>query len=750
MKHLTFNWVARAVALGVLLAVASPSVRGRGDPPVTGPRDNATAEVSGARQEVGVIRVNTGGTERLPVLREAQVDKESVGCGEQAGSIASALCGQYGLTHTGDGGRTSVPGVPRPRFLGFADRSHVTSDGMASRLVCGVSIANEERREHGNLMAASRPHLGVPVSLSTSLVESRIAEGRSDAASARLSPSADWVIDGAAPNTHFGIISAAGDVNGDGYDDVIVGAEAYDGDMTDEGAVYLFEGTSSGLRTTPSWVVEGNQAGAKLGLGVSGAGDVNGDGYGDVIIAARAYDDGEEDEGRVYVYHGSKEGLSTTPDWTVEGNQAGAGLGTSVGTAGDVNGDGYSDVIVGARYYDGGQEDEGKAYVYHGSEWGLSTSPDWTAEGDQPNAYFTGKMSGSAGDVNGDGYSDVIIGAPRYDNGQTDEGTVYVYHGSSAGLSTTPDWIVESDQVEARLGADANTAGDVNGDGFSDVIVAAYWYDNGESDEGQAFAYYGSATGLSTAADWTADTDQAGAGVAWANTVEDVNADGYDDVIIGSPWYDSAAGKAWIYYGSASGLNTVPAWTGQSDQAGSHYGWPAAAAGDVNGDGYVDVVVGAHAYPNYERVGRAYAYYSNVTLTPFLDLPFYYDGSVGSFQRALQSIDSAGHVSAWFDHKYPYFDHSVECAENPELGPQHDDRVTDFRGYESVPPSNVCECTQNKCYDGHDGIDFARLPEDPQEMQIRAAANGLVVTVTTDCVQGQYDCGGGFGNHVIL
>jgi hypothetical protein len=114
-------------------------------------------------------------------------------------------------------------------------------------------------------------------------------------------------------------------------------------------------------------------------------------------------------------------GLAPDPAWTAESDQASAFFGTSVGTAGDVNGDGFSDVIVGAYHYDNGQEDEGRAYVYHGSATGLTTNPAWTAESDQADAYF-GSSVGTAGDVNGDGFSDVIVGADYYDNSQVNEG----------------------------------------------------------------------------------------------------------------------------------------------------------------------------------------------------------------------------------------------------------------------------------------------------------------------------------------
>jgi hypothetical protein len=96
----------------------------------------------------------------------------------------------------------------------------------------------------------------------------------------------------------------------------------------------------------------------------------------------------------------------------------------------------------------------------------------------------------TAGDVNGDGFSDVIVGASVYDNGETDEGRAFVYHGSGSGLSFTPNWTAESNQATALFGTSVATAGDVNGDGFSDVIVGAF-FDNGQTDEGRAFVYYG-------------------------------------------------------------------------------------------------------------------------------------------------------------------------------------------------------------------------------------------------------------------
>jgi FG-GAP repeat. len=199
----------------------------------------------------------------------------------------------------------------------------------------------------------------------------------------------------------------------------------------------------------------------------------------------------------VFVYHGSATGLSTTPSWTAESNQVGAQFGNSVASAGDVNGDGFSDVIVGARFFDNGETDEGRAFVYHGSATGLSTSANWTAESNQVNAYF-GVSVASAGDVNGDGFSDVIVGAYGFSNGEAFEGAAFVYHGSATGLSTSANWTVESNQGGAQFGYSVSWAGDVNGDGFSDVIVGAPLFDSPQTNEGRAFVYHGSGTSFVT------------------------------------------------------------------------------------------------------------------------------------------------------------------------------------------------------------------------------------------------------------
>jgi hypothetical protein len=245
---------------------------------------------------------------------------------------------------------------------------------------------------------------------------------------------------------------------------VIIGAFAYDNGQTNEGRAFVFHGSSSGLSSSPDWVTENNLSNSWYGASVASAGDVNGDGFDDVIVGA-PYETSwtwSTEKGRAYIYHGSSSGLSTTQALTITSDQANAWLGYSVSSAGDVNGDGYSDVIIGAFGYDNGESNEGKVYVYFGSASGLSATPEWTKEGDQSGAEF-GFSVAAAGDLNSDGFNDVVIGSPTYDNGQTNEGCSFVYYGSSTGLSEIPDWTGEGEQESAQFGWSVSSAGNVNG-----------------------------------------------------------------------------------------------------------------------------------------------------------------------------------------------------------------------------------------------------------------------------------------------
>jgi len=422
-----------------------------------------------------------------------------------------------------------------------------------------------------------------------------------------------WIAESDQAGAAFGdSVAAAGDVNGDGYDDLIVGAPSFDNGQDLEGRAFAYYGSASGPSATPSWTAESDQALAFFGS-VAGAGDVNGDGYDDVIVGAFVYDNGQTDEGRAFAYYGSAAGLSAIPNWTVEPDRRAAFFGWSVAGVGDVNGDGYGDVIVGAWGYDNGEFDEGRAFAYYGSVAGLSATPNWTAESDQAFAQF-GKSVAGAGDVDGDGYGDVIVGADVYNNGQMRQGKAFAYYGSAEGLSAIANWTAEPNQERTNFARSVAGAGDVNGDGYDDVIVGDDNYDHGQVDEGRMFGYQGSGAGLSPTPNWSAESDQprtefgfsaAGAG--------DMNGDGYDDVIVGAYEYDNGQideGRAFSYCGSLTGLSRRACARSESNQADALFGYSVAGGGDVNGDGYDDLIVGATGYDNgQDAEGRAYAYF---------------------------------------------------------------------------------------------------------------------------------------------
>jgi hypothetical protein len=406
----------------------------------------------------------------------------------------------------------------------------------------------------------------------------------------------------------FGIsVALAGDVNADGYSDILVGAYKYDNGQIDEGAAFLYHGSFFNFNTPE--ILECNQAGAMMGYAVAGAGDINADGTSDVIVGARFYHDGEINEGAVFVYSGATAG-PLNPTQVLQSNQVDARMGHSLSTAGDVNGDGYADIAIGAYLYDHDQTNEGVVFIHHGSQNGIDPVPDVGLESDQIEAQF-GWAVAAAGDVNGDGYGDVIVGSRFYDNGQANEGAAFIFHGSENGIDPLANSQLESNQGEAWMGSAVASAGDVNGDGYSDIVIGGYAYDGGQNDEGTALVYHGMASGVGS--DFTSlGINQAEALVgASVSNAGDINGDGLDDVIVGAPYIDSGEqdeGMAIVYYGSTeNGPGNSKAL--QCNQAGAKFGYSVSAAGDVNGDGYDDVIVGAPSFDKGVIQGAAFIFH---------------------------------------------------------------------------------------------------------------------------------------------
>lgn len=392
-------------------------------------------------------------------------------------------------------------------------------------------------------------------------------------------------------------VAAVGDVDGDGHGDLVVGYPDYDGNYhSDEGRVWLFRGAPGRPETSSTWSIWGGQAGANFGASVAGAGDVNADGYADVVIGAPQYSAGEVGEGRASIFLGSSAGLRSSPAWTADGNEISAQFGQAVAGAGDVNCDGYGDVIVGAPRKDNGSPDEGVAYLYYGSPGGISTTAGWSADANVPLASFGAAVAG-AGDIDGDGCADVLVGAPEE---QAGAGVVRVYMGSVTGLGTSPDRTLIG---SGRFGAAVAGAGDVNQDGLADIMIGAPATSNPEVSEGRAFLFTGSTRGIGASPAWSTEANQAGAQLGYAvASGGDVNGDGYGDVAVGAPFYDNGQvdeGRVLLFRGTRSGLLALPTWTGESHQGGAQFG-AALAAGDVNGDGYSDLLVGAPMYDHLD------------------------------------------------------------------------------------------------------------------------------------------------------
>lgn len=394
-------------------------------------------------------------------------------------------------------------------------------------------------------------------------------------------------------------VSSAGDVNGDGYSDVIVGAPKYDNGQADEGAAFVFPGTAAGISLAAK-VLQSNQVNAQSGTSVSSAGDVNGDGYSDVLVGAPYYDGGQTDEGAVFLYLGSSTGLNTNPAKILEINQTEANFGISVAMAGDVNGDRHSDILIGAHRYDNGQLNEGAAFLYYGNAVSVGAGA-VTLEANQAGAMM-GYSVASAGDVTGDGYTDVMVGARLYSNGQTYEGAVFIYKGSASGLIKDNPQRLESDQADSRFGHSIAPAGDVNGDQIADIIVGAYLYDSTQVNQGAAFLYFGTASSQMPVSSRTMITlQQKEAQFGWAVAAAgDVNGDGFSDFMVGARYYDNEKaneGGAFIYYGGIREFNWSDVIiTGQQQDA--WLGSALAPAGDVNGDGYSDLIIGSYVYDN--------------------------------------------------------------------------------------------------------------------------------------------------------
>ncbi len=432
----------------------------------------------------------------------------------------------------------------------------------------------------------------------------------------------DWFYESDQDTADLGYaVDGEGDYNNDGYADVVVGAIKYAATSIKGGAVFVFYGGPGGLQDTPDWSFGVDMNGAELGTAVANAGDVNGDKIDDLLVSAPSCTNPEPKEGCIYLFYGSNGGLNSAPDWTYDSDLRDSYLGTAVDGAGDVNGDEYADVIVGAKWYANGQGNEGAAFVFYGSETGLGDAPDWHVEGNQAGASMGTAVAG-AGDVNGDGFDDVLVGAPWFDDGGDNVGAAYLFLGSATGLGDTPVWQAQGSQEDTLFGQAVASAGDVNGDGRADIIIGAPGYQNNKNEEvGAAFVYLGTAIGATSSPMWTAVSDQPLSRFGHAvNCAGDMNQDGFADVVIGAYQYtqdQAEEGMAFIYLGAPFILTSQPLWTAEGNKSETMLGFAVGPGGDVDKDGFADLVIGAPEYRNQTELrGRAFLYRGKAFLVP--------------------------------------------------------------------------------------------------------------------------------------
>jgi hypothetical protein len=421
------------------------------------------------------------------------------------------------------------------------------------------------------------------------------------------------------------------DIDGDGKADVAVGAP-------DVGQVYVYRGGLEGL-SHPPIVLRGPNGGG-FGTAVASAGDVDGDGFGDLLVLAPCAGASSScGPGRAYVYRGGPSGLETVPSSILVGPGLDTSsllgpverLGQGLAGAGDVNGDGYGDVVWMAP--EAGVL--GRAYVYLGGPGGLATTPAVTLSGADDAATmgpfssgFSGGSFAAGADVDGDGYADLLLSGygPPASGGSNASSQVYAFRGGPSGLSATPATMLTGG-AEGILGAWMATLGDVNGDGYPDFAISRggacdAWSLPGPRPVERVSVHWGGPAGLAPepSATLPASTSSSTPGTTPTGP-GDIDGDGYADLVLFDDWvihgFDLSIqefGQVHVYRGGPSGILASPAVDlpgpdGSATFVGGVLGVVSGVAGDVDGDGAPDVlVVSPIAGSPYSHSGSVHLY----------------------------------------------------------------------------------------------------------------------------------------------
>jgi len=397
-------------------------------------------------------------------------------------------------------------------------------------------------------------------------------------------------------------VACAGDVDRDGIADLIVGAYPADPNgVVDAGSAFVFSGATGALLRR----FDGQSAGEKLGISVAGAGDVDGDGFADLIVGAPfAGPNGLAAAGSAFVFSGA----SGAQIFRFDGPASGDEMGTSVAGCGDVNGDGVPDLIVGANNATpDGLSIAGSAFVFSGATGAPLFRFDGPAALD-----FLGFSVAGAGDVDGDGFADLVVGAPLADpKGLAEAGSAFLFSGKTGAMLFRFDGPDAGDQ----MGFSVADAGDVDGDGFHDPIIGAVGAGpEGLASAGSAFVFSGATGAPLFRFDGQAAADFLGGSVSGAG---DVDGDGFGDLIVGARGADPNglvnAGSAFAFSGATGAV--LFRFDGRA--AADFLGQSVAGAGEGNGSGFPGMIVGASgADPNgLPFAGSAFVFTFNPILT---------------------------------------------------------------------------------------------------------------------------------------
>ena len=385
----------------------------------------------------------------------------------------------------------------------------------------------------------------------------------------------------------FWILDKAGDVNNDRYDDFVVGAFSNSAKARYAGAAYLFLGGPI-LDTVEDAVFFGNASWDLFGASLAGLGDINGDSYDDIAICAYYDDIGYTDAGATYIYFGG-DPMDNVSDLFFSGNETISGIGGRLTGNSDLNGDGYSDLIMGSS---SGQVGEAlEILVYYGGKT-INTTPDIIFTTTDRDSWF-GILPRETPDLNNDGYDDLVIGQCNYKIGDEYYGRAYLYFGGKD-MDNISDLTFEGQVENEHFGDPLSSAGDVNGDGYEDLVIGTSPTMTDPNITGAAYLYYG---GESMDAEpdiiikGDCPSDWFGQILSSAG---DLNLDGFDDVMVSAPGNETNgpfSGAVYIYYGDQE-MDTRPDLK-IFGNPGDMIGAPISNAGDLDRDGRCDILVGA-------------------------------------------------------------------------------------------------------------------------------------------------------------